>query len=460
MNTSNEPGTETTKLPLPNQEPPRVSTAPRIAPDGGYGWIVTTSIAIIYAHSWGISAAYSVFLAHYIRSDTFPGTSALVYATIGSLSIGITLVISPPATIMARELGTRPTMLLGAVLQSASLVCASFSTRVWRLSLSQGLLFGVGMGLLFLPSYGIVAQWFTTRRALANGVAIAGAGLGGLTYSLAVGAMMDSMGLPWAYRVLAIVSGIANVVSILLIRTRYGETRAKRLALDVSLFKRVDYLLILGFGAFSMLGYFILIFAPANYANVIGLDPSQASQVSAVFMLGQAVGRPAIGRLSDRFGRTNVTLLMTLVTGILSLVFWVNAKSFEALITFAFVVGLPAGVFWVNTAPVIAEVLGTENLASGLSLLWLMMVVPSTVSAPVALVIYMRTGTYLGAQLFTGFTFLAAAACAVVLRQYQIRIQRKALGSNPDSSEEDGTETPSFRRSKGLRGVSTCWKVV
>ncbi|KAK1524563.1 hypothetical protein CPAR01_13511 [Colletotrichum paranaense] len=460
MNTSNEPGTETTKLPLPNQEPPRVSTAPRIAPDGGYGWIVTTSIAIIYAHSWGISAAYSVFLAHYIRSDTFPGTSALVYVTIGSLSIGITLVISPPATIMARELGTRPTMLLGAVLQSASLVCASFSTRVWHLSLSQGLLFGVGMGLLFLPSYGIVAQWFTTRRALANGVAIAGAGLGGLTYSLAVGAMMDSMGLPWAYRVLAIVSGIANVVSILLIRTRYGETRAKRLALDVSLFKRVDYLLILGFGAFSMLGYFILIFALANYANVIGLDPSQASQVSAVFMLGQAVGRPAIGWLSDRFGRINVTLLMTLVTGILSLVFWVNAKSFEALITFAFVVGLPAGVFWVNAAPVIAEVLGTENLASGLSLLWLMMVVPSTVSAPVALAIYMRTGTYLGAQLFTGFTFLAAAACVVVLRQYQIRIQRKALGSNPDSSEEDGTETPSFRRSKGLRGVSTCWKVV
>ncbi|KAK1452789.1 hypothetical protein CCUS01_10663 [Colletotrichum cuscutae] len=442
MNTSNEPGTETTKLSLPNQQPPRVSTAPRIAPDGGYGWIVTTSIAIIYAHSWGISAAYSVFLAHYIRSDTFPGTSALVYAAIGSLSIGITLVISPPATIMARELGTRPTMLLGAVLQSASL------------------LFGVGMGLLFLPSYGIVAQWFTTRRALANGVAIAGAGLGGLTYSLAVGAMMDSMGLPWAYRVLAIVSGIANVVSILLIRTRYGETRAKRLALDVSLFKRVDYLLILGFGAFSMLGYFILIFALANYANVIGLDPSQASQVSAVFMLGQAVRRPAIGWLSDRFGRINVTLLMTSVTGILSLVFWVNAKSFEALITFAFVVGLPAGVFWVNAAPVIAEVLGTENLASGLSLLWLMMVVPSTVSAPVALAIYMRTGTYLGAQLFTGFTFLAAAACVVVLRQYQIRIQRKALGSNPNSSEEDGTETLSLRRSKGLRGVSTCWKVV
>ncbi|KXH66377.1 hypothetical protein CSAL01_07260 [Colletotrichum salicis] len=224
---------------------------------------------------------------------------------------------------MVREIGTRPTMLLGAVLQSASFVCASFSTSIWHLFLSQGLLFGIGMGLLFLPSYGIVAQWFNVRRASANGVAIAGAGLGGLTYSLAVGAMMDSMGLLWAYRFLAIVSG--------------------RLALDVSLFKRVEYLLILGFGAFSMLGYFILTFTLANYANVIGLDPSQAFQVSVVFMLGQAIGGPAIGWLSDRFGRINITLLMTLVTGLLSLAFWINAKSFGALTAFCARRGPPVG---------------------------------------------------------------------------------------------------------------------
>lgn len=119
---------------------------------------------------------------------------------------------------------------------------------------------------------------------------------------------MGSMGLLWAYRILAIVSGVVNAVSILLIRTRYGEARAKRLALDVSLLKRVDYLLILGFGAFSMLGYFILLFTLANYANVIGLDPFQASEVSDVFMLGQAVGRPAVGWPSDRFGRINITV--------------------------------------------------------------------------------------------------------------------------------------------------------
>lgn len=176
----------------PDEEAQRSPSQSWAAPDGGYGWVVTTCVAVINGHSWGISAAYSVFLAHYLRSGTYPGATPLMYAMIGSLSIGVTLLMSPLVVIMARKLGTRPTMLIGAALQSASLVCASLSTQIWHLFLSQGVLFGTGMGLLFLPSYGIVSQWFTTRRALANGIAIAGAGLGGCTCSLMIAWMISN----------------------------------------------------------------------------------------------------------------------------------------------------------------------------------------------------------------------------------------------------------------------------
>lgn len=399
------------------------------AQDGGYGWVVTTSVAIINGHSWGISAAYSVFLAHYLRSGTYPSTTPLMYAMIGSLSIGVTLLMSPLVTLMARELGTRPIMLTGAVLQSASLVCASLSTQIWHLFLSQGVLFGIGMGLLFLPSYGIVSQWFTKRRALANGIAIAGAGLGGCTYSLAVGAMINNMSLEWAYRILAIVSAAANIICSLLIRTRYGQSQQRRLAFDATLFKKAEYLLFLGFSVFNMLAYFVLIFTLANYSNVIGLDSFQASLIPALFMLGQALGRPAVGGLSDRFGRINITLLMTFVTGVFSLIIWINAKSFGVLILFALIVGLTAGVFWVNAAPLIVEIMGMQNLSSGLSILWLAIVAPCTFSAPIALQIYAGTGSYLGAQLFTGFMFIASALCMFVLRGWKV-----ARGMNNDNS--------------------------
>ncbi|KAK2133194.1 major facilitator superfamily domain-containing protein [Fusarium oxysporum II5] len=382
----------------PDLETQEISPTSEKAPDGGYGWIVTTSVAIVNGHSWGINAAYSVFLAHFVEENTFPGTTPLMYAIAGSLSVGVMMLISPFTTTMARELGTRPTMLIGAIVQSVSL-------------------------------------WFTRRRALANGIAIAGAGLGGLTYSLATGAIIRNMGLEWAYRILAIVSAVANITCTLLIRTRYNS-QATRLAFDTTLLHRPEYLLVLSYGAFSMLGYFVLIFTLANYANVIGLSSSQASMIPAFFMFGQAIGRPCIGWLSDRFGRINLTFIMSLITGILTFAIWINAKSFGVLLTFALVGGLSAGVFWVNISPVLVEVMGLENLASALSCLWVAMAAPSTFSAPIALEIYTGTGSYLGAQLFTGFMYIAASFCVLGVRRWKIDSLRGAKERSPASGED------------------------
>ncbi|RKL14998.1 hypothetical protein BFJ72_g15363 [Fusarium proliferatum] len=162
--------------------------------------------------------------------------------------------------------------------------------------------------------------------------------------------------------------------------------------------------------------------------------------IPALFMLGQAIGRPSIGWLSDEFGRLNITFLMTFMTGVFSLVIWVNAKSFGVLILFALVGGLSAGVFWVNAAPVLVEVMGIENLPSGLSILWLAMVIPSTFSEPIALEIYTGTGSYLGAQLFTGFMFIAASLCMFVLRGRQIGQGRRNDEGTCMSSEESSNK--------------------
>lgn len=385
--------------------------------DGGYGWIVTSSVALINGHSWGINSVYSIFLAHFLANNTFPGTTKLQYALVGSLAVGCALVISPLVIIAVRKVGTRPTMLAGAVLQSLGLICASLSRQKWHLFLSQGVLFGLGMGLLFLPSYGVISQWFTRRRALANGIAIAGAGLGGFVYSLSAGATIRNLGVGWAYRILAIVSAVVNIPCALLMRTRYA---ARPLAVDWSLLKRKEYLVVLGYGFLSMLGYFVLIFTLANYAIVIGLDASQAAWVPALFMLGQAVGRPILGWLSDCYGHIQVTSLMSLLCGIFSLAIWLNAKSFASLIAFALVAGLVGGVFWVTTAPIITQVVGLDNLPSGLTIMWVTLTLPSTFSSSVALEIFEETGSYEGAQIFTGVTFIAAGLSIGYLGRLQL----------------------------------------
>jgi MFS family permease len=165
-----------------------------------------------------------------------------------------------------------------------------------------------------------------------------------------------------------------------------------------------------------MLGYFILIFSLANFANSIGLDSSQAATISAVFNFAQAVGRPIIGYFSDSFGRINMAGSTTFLAGLLSLAVWIPSKTYGVSLFFAISSGLVAGNFWATIGPLVAEVLDLGEVPSGLSLLWLSLAIPSTFSEPIALKIVDGTGSYLGTEIFTGMMYIAAAACLGILR--------------------------------------------
>lgn len=128
--------------------------------------------------------------------------------------------ISPIATISTRKFGTRVTLLIGVFFETLALIGASFAKETWHLFLSQGICFGWGMGLLFTGSVGVIPQWFTTRRSFANGVATSGTGIGGLIYSLATGAIIQNIGVGWAYRILGICAFSVNLMSALLVRDR------------------------------------------------------------------------------------------------------------------------------------------------------------------------------------------------------------------------------------------------
>lgn len=335
------------------------------------------------------------------------------------------LLISPIATVCVARYGTRITLLIGVAFEFTALFGASYTNQIWQLFLSQGLCFGWGMGFLFVASVGVIPQWFKRRRSLANGIGTAGSGIGALIYSLATQAMIQSIGLGWAFRVLAILAASVNGICALLLRDRNIAVGARLKAFDVSLFKRPEFLLFLGWGWFSMLGYVVLLFSVANYARSVGLSASQASVISALLNLGQGLGRPVIGYFSDTLGRINMAMLTTFASGLFCLVIWIFADSYGVLIFYALLGGTVAGTFWTTVAPVGAEVVGLKNLGSGLSVMWLVLVLPCTFSEPIGLELRTPqsdgTENYLHAQLFTGFMYIAGAVCVWFLRAWKIR---------------------------------------
>ncbi|KAK3725155.1 hypothetical protein LTR37_000666 [Vermiconidia calcicola] len=448
----------------PEHQSANTHVRPKIPPppNGGWGWVNTICSAMINAHTWGLNSSYGVFLAFYLRNDTYPGATPLEYAFVGSLSISVAMIISPVATTTTRFFGTHVTLFIGVALEAVSLIAASFATKIWQLFLSQGICFGLGMGFLFIGSVPIVPQWFTTKRSLASGIATCGSGIGGLVYSFAAGAMLESIGIAWTFRVLGILAFVVNSVCSALMRDRNKIIGSSQLAFDHNIFKRLEYILLGGWGWFSMLAYVVLIFSLANYANSIGLNSSQAALISALFNGGQALGRPPIGYFSDSVGRINMAMGTTFAGGIFALLVWVFAESYGVLIFYAIIGGTVAGTFWCTIAPVTAEVVGLRHIPSALNLMWLTIALPVTFSEPIALEIVSGTGSYLGTQLFTGFMYITGALCLLLLRGWKIGeleelAKMKEEGS--DELEEVEAESPARATKAGRKTMlKHIWK--
>lgn len=287
-----------------------------------------------------------MFLSYYLTSNTFPGSTYIDYALVSGLSISQALLISPLVTYTTRSYGTRTSLYIGACLEALALVGASFSNSIWQLFLSQGLCSGWGMGFLFLGTIGVVPQWFTKKRSLAAGLASAGAGTGGFVYNLSVNSMIRNISLPWAYRILAIVAFTTNITCAFFIKDRNRQIGAVQKTFDYKLFTNVNFLALATWSVLSIIGYVILSFSLPSYAVSIGLSQRQGSIVGSLLNVAQAVGRPAMGYLSDHFGRYRVTALASTACGLCCFFIWIFARNYGVLIFFAIMSGLFVGNNW------------------------------------------------------------------------------------------------------------------
>lgn len=383
-----------------------------------------------------------MFLAHYLAERTFPGATELQYALIGGLSISQALLVSPIVSMSNRNLGTRPTLLIGTILVFVSLLGASFATEIWHLFLSQGLCFGYGMGFLYITATAILPKWFSSRRSLVLGIASSGAGIGGLAYNLGAGAGVQTIGLPWTYRILAFCSLAVNLISSILLKDRKTINREKEKAFDFRDYGRVQVLLVVTWGFLTELGYIVLLYSLPNYATSVGLSASQGSVIGAMLNLGLGIGRPLIGYYSDVLGRINMASIMTAICGIFCLAIWVPAETFPVLVVFALLSGSVMGTFWTCFAPVTAEVVGMQRMPSTLSMICFSLVLPTTFAEPIALQIVSSSG-YLPSQIFVGCMFLGGAASTLALRSWKIsEIENKARAEQEQSPRKDFWLTP------------------
>jgi MFS family permease len=276
----------------------------------------------------------------------FPDGGPLDFAFIGGFNFAFALLVAPLATLMMRLYGVRAPMFLGVVLLPSGFIGASFATKIWHLYLSQGLSIGIGVGLIYIPATAIIPQWFSKKRSLASGICSAGSGIGGLTVCFATEAMLQNVGLVWSLRITAVVVFFVNLVATLLIQSRDKEIQPNERMFSFHLLAHYHVRLLISWSFVMMFGYTTLMFSLSDYAIAIGRSNSDSATVAAILNLGAALGRPAIGYVSDRYGRVEVAGILTFVCGVLVFAMWVPTTIYSVLVLFSFISGAILGVFW------------------------------------------------------------------------------------------------------------------
>ncbi|KAJ2074258.1 hypothetical protein GGH13_001442 [Coemansia sp. S155-1] len=344
--------------------------------DGLFGWIPTLAAMVNYMFIFGVSNSYGVFSTYYLNVK-FAGTSATTLAWIGTLVTSLMLGCSILTGAMSDKLGYRVTAYTGTVICTLAYILASFCKEVWQLILTQGVLLGIGASFLYSPSVSIPAQWFIKNRGLATGIAVAGSSIGGLWFTAAIQAMIDSLGAEWALRILGILTfSVTSLTNSLYYRRVPAKPRKSLFEFCAA--KRLIFWLVAIETCTIYTGYWALTFYVGTNAKHLGGSLRDGSNLLLVLNAGSVVGRVMAGVIADRFGCINTLLISIMLTVVIEMPLWMTAKTITPLYVLCALYGLISPSF-ISINPVIigrhfdmdvlASIMGMTNLFGGLGVL-------------------------------------------------------------------------------------------
>ncbi|KAG8931847.1 hypothetical protein FRC02_002034 [Tulasnella sp. 418] len=336
--------------------------------EGGLrGWLVVLGCFIISAVTLGWGLVWGVFQVYYKQHNMLPGVSDAMLSFLGCMQSGVMTIASFVFGKLGDRYGYKPFIALGSCISIAATLGAAFSTKLWQFIITQGILQGLCIGMVFPMIVSYPAQWFRRRRALASGVIVAGSSVGGGAASLILRVMLSSLSFRLSMSVYTGINAALLLIAFFLVKGRGPERRVTSIEwVDRSQFKDLTFwstaacYLICTFGFLPPAIYI----SPYTVEKIPDINNQLAIAPIAVLNFSAAIGRTIVGLSADRVGPLNALIATTFIAGLSQLLIWQFAYSFWLIMIFAVVCGAFVGCFISLVAPVAAQLFGTQKLAT------------------------------------------------------------------------------------------------
>lgn len=309
----------------------------------------------------------------------------------------------------------RTILVVADLLLVVALMLLSVATEYYQIMLCQGILIGICMGLLYIPSVALIPLYFKKHRGLALGLATAGGSLGGVLYPIVFRRLIDVTGFGWANRIIGFVSLASLCVATLLIRP--VGTRSVRELIDFSALREIPYITFMAAAFFLFAGVLVPFFLITSFALAppLRIPEDKSFYFLAVLNGSQFIGRIACGALSDLSGPELILLAGEVGAGILGFC-WIAVRSEAGLIVWMIFYGIVSGIIVTLPAAVLPFICPSlAVLGTRLGMVYAVAGLGFLMSTPVALASDDASGGFLGAQAWTGSCCILGALFYMII---------------------------------------------
>ncbi|KZP00144.1 MFS general substrate transporter [Calocera viscosa TUFC12733] len=348
-------------------------------PEGGRGWWVVVGCAIISAGTPGVtrkadfslSLSWGVFQTWY-KEYLFPDVEDSVLSFLGSLAGMISTPVAFVVGKLADKYGYRPFITAGCACCFVSMLVSAFCTALWQFFLAQGVLAGVGLGLVLPIVMSYPSQWFRRKRGLATGFVIAACSFAGGATTLIAEQLLNKIGLRWTLLSYACLYGLLMVAGLSMLKSRAhpgvaAVNRADRIRwVDRALFADPVFWSLSLAIMLAFRGYLSPYFYIEEYTRSIipGVSPELVTVPAAVMNFAAALGRTLVGHAADRVGACNAFIIAVGMAGVVQLLIWNFAYNYATVMVASITFGFFGGTFLSLTSVMGASLYGVNNLAT------------------------------------------------------------------------------------------------
>lgn len=313
--------------------------------------------------------------------------------------------------------GLKYILIPGCIGLVLALMMFSLCEEYYQVMLGFSLLGGATASMIITPSIACVTHWFFRRRGLALGLATTAGGFGGIIFPIIITNLLDSVGFPWAIRIVGFVSGVFCLACVLLLKTRLPPKKAGA-RVDLKALREIPFttlsvaIILVDFALLVPLTYI------PSYAIAHGMNSSLAYQLASILNGASIFGRALSGYFADRYGRLNVMALTTLFCAIFTLGLWLPIQSnILGIIAYTVLFGFWSGSAISLTPVCVAQVSRTEDYGKRYGTTYSLVSIGALVAVPIAgAILRAQNGNYQGVILFVGLAYVLAFVLFVLAR--------------------------------------------